>query len=1197
MLSRNALVLILICVFVSSSFMAPVSGMVDHMEKNVGTSGTKTISMPSNTVDSRNANTYSTDNSSITYVYSSSPALNNKIKSGEISASRIFDAVQSNAVDEKDLDAQGTDRDVQGRHDQVPEAHSFGTRALLTADTAIVMKLPDEIKYGENLTVQGVLVEVPDDPSNYHGYLPVPFGQVTLQYPNNMPQDKQEYKVRCDASGQFSKEMPEATYPYGFIEVYANFSGHWYNAHPDLQTIAYWAQKGEPTVAYYNEWDNGGPQVRTGCQATAKTKLTHETEILNLAVSPSTVTVGGTVKVSGTLKDKNMGMAISSGVVELFLDGNPFPSVMNNTVMTTAGTFDFSGSDMVIPEDAYAGIHTFTVYFKRAKQTGQNSNLTDSQGEVTLKVKRTTEVIFADRLEEGEQVYRNTEVYINGSVLDNTGSPPKLKIGSEDFTYQVDVVWAGQLIGTTELTASGHFSLKYTIPPTQDLAIVTISIEFKPGSDAYYEGSTGDANWRVMSKPHITLSIDKYATRGSSFKIKGYLLDDLNKGIEGRLVFIKWGASDNRYEVETTDGGMFEYTYDIPTTQGLGPVYITVTFEGVKDKYDPATLPPPPADDGLVYICTGSWISVEPSSGIKGEQISVNGRLYDDQNKSIPYKTITFIWHKDKNDYKGIVKGYEKTGDGGTFSFSYTIGALQPVGTAWAELLFNGSSMPYQEGDAFFGHNDVTSNFEPVKKLYPDDSLRSAIGRGTAEYTIYAKTWLRITAPSMAMRNDTISINVELKEKIGNILGDPVTSATISLLVGDTATTPMKTSAQGIARFSVVLPPYLNEGKTTIRALYNSTKDSYYLKSENSTVITVRARTKFVIDQEPPSIDEGRMANWQMRLVEADSSTGDVVPRAPVTVTFRSRELNMDMTMHLNTSDYGRIIFNKSWGYIPKGALLDVDVEFVGDDSRYLEGSNISLGPYEMNPKPAPPTVGKKLSDYLPYIFVAILVIAAIVGLVIFIQRKRRVSAMKRIIERARDQLVAGDPYRQTIFLAYQSLVKHLRRYGYLRRQGETFREFESAVRSALPVDEAAMNNFVTLIEEARYSNHPIGPEHRDAAIKTLNAIEASLAEIEANPEMAMKIPGEVEDEAEEVEIVLTADELKPEVLAPTPKAEENHGMPPGPEKKGVPAPPIQKGLPPKRDNAPLKASQLGVPPPKGATKPGPAPGKGGPKK
>jgi hypothetical protein len=129
--------------------------------------------------------------------------------------------------------------------------------------------------------------------------------------------------------------------------------------------------------------------------------------------------------------------------------------------------------------------------------------------------------------------------------------------------------------------------------------------------------------------------------------------------------------------------------------------------------------------------------------------------------------------------------------------------------------------------------------------------------------------------------------------------------------------------------------------------------------------------------------------------------------------------------------------------------------------------------------------------------FVIVLLGAAIAG-VMYYQRvvaRRQVEALRGILTDTMLQLQAANEYIAIIFDCYKQLVKHFRRHGFMKKVYETTREFESAVRGAfhmVPADQ--LDSFIAIFEEARYSDHEIGPSHRDRAIETLNAITQSLS-------------------------------------------------------------------------------------------------------
>jgi len=127
----------------------------------------------------------------------------------------------------------------------------------------------------------------------------------------------------------------------------------------------------------------------------------------------------------------------------------------------------------------------------------------------------------------------------------------------------------------------------------------------------------------------------------------------------------------------------------------------------------------------------------------------------------------------------------------------------------------------------------------------------------------------------------------------------------------------------------------------------------------------------------------------------------------------------------------------------------------------------------------------------------AIVLMAALIAGFMYWQRvleRRQVHALKGILTDTMMQLEASNEYIAAIFDCYKNLVKHFRKHGFMKKVYETTREFETAVRAAFSmVPNDQLDSFLTIFEEARYSDHNIGAEHRDKAMSTLGAISRSL--------------------------------------------------------------------------------------------------------
>jgi len=108
----------------------------------------------------------------------------------------------------------------------------------------------------------------------------------------------------------------------------------------------------------------------------------------------------------------------------------------------------------------------------------------------------------------------------------------------------------------------------------------------------------------------------------------------------------------------------------------------------------------------------------------------------------------------------------------------------------------------------------------------------------------------------------------------------------------------------------------------------------------------------------------------------------------------------------------------------------------------------------------------------------------------------RTLSVMQRIIKRALYGLAHGDEYQKVIFEAYMKMCAHLEKYGYTRGEAVTPREFELALKRALPIDTRSIKVLTRLFEEARYSDHRMGARSRSAAILSLRYVEKELGRL-----------------------------------------------------------------------------------------------------
>ncbi|HJL64723.1 MAG TPA: DUF4129 domain-containing protein, partial [Candidatus Thalassarchaeaceae archaeon] len=132
-----------------------------------------------------------------------------------------------------------------------------------------------------------------------------------------------------------------------------------------------------------------------------------------------------------------------------------------------------------------------------------------------------------------------------------------------------------------------------------------------------------------------------------------------------------------------------------------------------------------------------------------------------------------------------------------------------------------------------------------------------------------------------------------------------------------------------------------------------------------------------------------------------------------------------------------------------------------------------------------------------------ILILGTLVGLAVSLRRRKQaaIDEMQGLFSYTAELLAAGDEVRESIFNCYESLCQILMRQGFLRRDFETVREFEMAIRKALPISEQALIALDRIFEEARYSSHRLGEGHRQNAQLALQTVLQEIDELQEIPD------------------------------------------------------------------------------------------------
>ncbi len=628
-------------------------------------------------------------------------------------------------------------------------------------------------------------------------------------------------------------------------------------------------------------------------------------------------------------------------------------------------------------------------------------------------------------------------------------------------------------------------------------------------------------------------------------------------GVPNQEVTLYWGFGktwQKTFELRTDSNGNFEKDIPIAANHALGPVPVRVTFstEYLTNYYDSSTMVD---NDGQPFsVVSFTTLEVNASTAVKGKPISVTGFLKDDRQVGIGNRTIKLYrketWGGNYNSLSvdlGTFIGTAKTNSIGKFTFNdYMIEEIMSVGSIWIVAKFDGSQQfPYGLGGVRYLLNDAYMDII----AYPTKMII------TSETVVVLDQ-----VPNVLVRNAEARITGKLLEMYrGKIVNRGVGGQIVQAYLkqgeeifgfgaGKTKNDPNLPEFDGFFEIKATnIEPELEVGNVEVIVEFEPDVGAegvaLYQPSSNRTVAEVWSSTRvkeiYFGPTDEDEIPDGRFDIFENKVdnliftYQVLEGTSDIGGEP---VTYGVVWLNISMGPYVNTTRAitdirGRVHFNftaklrdtatGNFFTLPADqdeANISIEVKFMGKQG-FTSSSKTRIGTYHRYvPEPTPPPP-------VAMIIFIILIVLILGGIAMFffyryIERKRRLKSLKKIIKKAADQLEAGNPYSYIIFKAYQKLGAHLRRYGFMRRDADTFREFEDAVRSALPIDERSLDSFLDILEEARYSKHVIGENHKQKAIGCLRQVETSLDNIILDEEAALRQMELADEDVVETEII-----------------------------------------------------------------------------
>lgn len=422
-----------------------------------------------------------------------------------------------------------------------------------------------------------------------------------------------------------------------------------------------------------------------------------------------------------------------------------------------------------------------------------------------------------------------------------------------------------------------------------------------------------------------------------------------------------------------------------------------------------------------------------PAKEVRRGLAKIEGKLLDDRGNALPAQGLEVSW-------KGEKAGATRTARNGTFSLPFEVRATESVGNALVLVEFKPS---------------LSSRFAPANQ--------------SAAYLVRAKSALRVDEVSDLVRGEGMTLKGELKEDSGRPIAARVKVFLASRLLGEATV-----AQSGRFEFRGTVPDDVERGATNLTVQFAGTRFIDPSRAELAAVVMIRP----VITADVPSLALQGLAYSGEIVVKDDR--GDPLRNQ----TFVYLVSGNPQPIEARTDADGRAEI--AGVARARGSFLTVSIKSQGDvvPTEFTTSSVRVVGPT------ATPALGIAL-------LVVLLVLAAAAAAAFYaFRRRRQIREVRDILDRAIEELLAGNEYVGTIFLAYKRLSAHVAQHGFVEKTDDTAREFANAVRRAVPVDAESLRVLIRLFEEAKYSDHAVGVTERDRAVEALSRVRSDLDQL-----------------------------------------------------------------------------------------------------
>ena len=790
--------------------------------------------------------------------------------------------------------------------------------------------------------------------------------------------------------------------------------------------------------------------------------------------SPSVLVAGDVLLVNGTLLD-DLGIVLqtngnnATAVVHLLIDGVPVSSLETSS---TDGSYAFA---YTLPEDTAAGPHQISVEFRGGREWVDPVGYGDinnpeyylpSVATVDFNVSVPTKILLITATGDAD---RETTITIQGRLLD--------VVDNELPNLTIEIWLGGEWLTNTTTDEIGQFTAVHPVPADAPLGPVALETRFT-GTTSYLP-SNATGLWQIFSPVLVTVDIDSPIAVNDTVAVTGSVVDNQLVGISGHDVqLVVEGIV--LASLVTDANGDFTFDWQVPDIFDFGnnTLFAEVAPQGYYR-----------GGEGNVsfFLSHRSWVTLEfvDIDATRGDTWELNGRLYD-------FDTV---------DRDGLVGEELLVSLDGAVLFSTTTG---PDGV-WSAIV-------PATTDLSRGIHTIDVEFAGSEGHLPASAESSV--------RVWSDVLIQIdsTSSQIVTRSDGEVSPIEYTGSVQEIGGNGEVFENLVLSIGNGSDCvggregaqcfPATTVEWANGNFTLksVAPYWLDVGSQSF-FVDVARNDTLYLNAASvGRQVFVQVDADITVDL--LKIVEGKQeeVGGSLEIIAQDTSSG--LPDIEVIVYLYDANQTQLATRTVKTNEDGTAVFvfeaappygdASVWGEV----YMRIDINDPRLSLQSLQAfENVRSDGFAPSYK-----YDEQQADTPWWSYILVVLFAALVAGGVVLYRRKRVAddllkEAAEVFAYTAELLAAGDAVREAIFTCYQDLCGLLQQRGFLRRDFETVREFEFAIRQALNgISEDALTALDNTFEMARYGREEMTAQHQEVAAQSMNRIGGEIAQIQKVP-------------------------------------------------------------------------------------------------